>query len=102
MATDYQKAGETMLKDALNGLIEKAESGKTRDCKLCSVIASQDKETSQIIVKALQSNASTMSIVRAMNAEGILISREYVGERRRVCFRTPDSKCEHAISEGTK
>lgn len=85
-----------MLKDALTGLIEKAESGKTKECKLCGVISSQDAETSDIIIKALQSQASTMSIVRALNAEGINVSREYVGERRKVCFRNPDSKCQYS------
>ncbi len=82
-----------MLKDALSNLIEKAESGRPKECKICKIVNEQDSETAEIIIKTFQSDASTMSIVRALNSEGINLSREYLGEKRKVCFKDPNSYC---------
>jgi len=90
---DTSRQGNQMLKDALSNLIEKAESGRPKECKICKIVNEQDAETAELIVKTFQSNASTMSIVRALNSEGINLSREYLGEKRKVCFKDPNSNC---------
>lgn len=82
-----------MLKNALSELLEKVESGKSRDCKLCKLVSEQDPDTAEVIIKTLQSNAPTRSIARAFNAEGFAISREYLGEKRKTCFKNPNAKC---------
>jgi hypothetical protein len=83
-----------MLKDSLKQLI-KDPDGKSRDCKLGKIILSQDEETAEVMIEALLSNASTMGIVRALGAEGINLSREYLGEKRATCFKNPEAaeKC---------
>lgn len=83
-----------MLKDSLKQLIQNNQ-GRSRDCKLGKIIQSQDTETAEVIVEALISDASTMGIVRALNADGINLSREYLGEKRATCFKNPDmaEKC---------
>lgn len=83
-----------MLKDSLKQLIQNPDSS-SRECKLGRIIQSQDQETAEVIIEALASEASTMGIVRALNAEGISLSREYLGEKRKTCFKSPEaaSKC---------
>lgn len=81
-----------MLRDALRQLIEDP-SGKSKDCKLGKIIASQDKETIEIFLEALKSEASTMSLVRALKSEGISLSREYLGEKRSRCFKEGNPNC---------
>lgn len=79
-----------MLKDALQQLLKDPE-GKSRECKLGKIIASQDEETAVLLVEALAGEASTMGLVRTLGAEGINLSREYLGEKRATCFKNPES-----------
>lgn len=88
-----------MLKNVLSELLEKADSGTTKECKICRIVGSQDPDTAEIIIKTFQSNASTMSIVRALNSEGINLSREYLGEKRKVCFKNMDTSCSLFVSK---
>lgn len=83
-----------MLKDVLKQIVDNPE-GQSRDCKLGKIISSQDEETAELLIKALAGPASTMSLVRALSADGIKLSREYLGEKRSSCFKNPDSidKC---------
>ena len=76
-----------MLKDTLKELIEKP-SNTVDKCKLGSIISSQDSETQTVLLEALCGDISTMSLIRALNAEGIKLSREYLGEKRATCFKS--------------
>ncbi len=82
-----------MLKNTLSELLGKVESGEVKECKICRIVSEQDPETADLIVKTFQSDASTMSIIRALNTEGINLSREYLGEKRKVCFKDQNSAC---------
>ena len=84
--SDNSRQRETMLSDSLQKLM-KSPTGTGRDCKLGTIINSLDKETSEILIEALSSNASTMGLVRALKDEGIYLSREYLGEKRTQCFK---------------
>ncbi len=75
-----------MLKDTLNELIAKPDN-TFENCKLGSVINNQDKETQKVLVDALSGDISTMSLIRALKAEGIKLSREYLGAKRTSCFK---------------
>jgi hypothetical protein len=75
-----------MLKDTLKELIAKPDN-TFDNCKLGSIINSQDKETQKVLVDALSGDISTMSLIRALNAEGIKLSREYLGTKRAGCFK---------------
>ena len=90
-----------MLRDSLKQLIQDPE-GRSRECKLGKIIQSQDAETSEIMIEALLSNASTMGIVRALGAEGINLSREYLGEKRATCFKNPEAAEKCCLNNQTK
>jgi len=83
-----------MLKDVLKQIVEHPE-GQSRDCKLGRIISSQDQETAELLIQALAGPASTMSLVRALNEEGLKLSREYLGQKRSTCFKgtTSSEKC---------
>ena len=44
-----------------------------------------DDETKELLSSALKGSASTMAITRALNADGIDVRREHIGEKR-ACF----------------
>jgi hypothetical protein len=76
-----------MLRDALVNLMKNDSGGK---CKLGRLIADLDRETSDLLLKALKSDIGTSPICRTLNNEGIKISREYLGQQRRQCFVSPE------------
>jgi hypothetical protein len=99
--TIAEKGHDAMLKDSLKQLIQDPD-GKARECKLGKIIKSQDSETAEVIVEALLSSASTMGIVRALGAEGINLSREYLGEKRATCFKDPDAAAKCCLNKQDK
>jgi hypothetical protein len=90
-----------MLKDSLKQLIANPD-GNARECKLGRIIQSQDAETAEVMIEALASGASTMGLVRALSAEGINLSREYLGEKRATCFKNPDSAEKCCLNKAAK
>lgn len=78
-----------MLKD---NLLKIATEQSTKTCKLGNIYKSLDKETKNALVEALRSEATTMDICRALNADGIRIGREFLGSKR-VCFKTGAPTC---------
>ena len=90
-----------MLKDALQQLLKDPE-GKAKECKLGKIIASQDSDTAELLIEALAGEASTMGLVRTLGAEGINLSREYLGEKRATCFKNPESAKNCCLANRTK
>lgn len=86
------KPGGMVLRETLQQLLSDP-SGRLKQCKLGTIINSQDSETKAIFIEALKSDASTMSLVRALKEEGIFLSREYLGEKRSNCFRGDGASC---------
>lgn len=82
-----------MLKNTLSELLDKVQTGGGKECKICRIVSDQDPETRGLIIEAFQSGASTMSLVRALKSENINLSREYLAEKRKVCFKSPNSTC---------
>lgn len=79
-----------MLKDALSSLI--TNQSKQQQCKLGKLICSLDDEESELLIGALKSEVSTMSLIRTLKSEGINLSREYLGEKRNCFKNSEDSK----------
>ena len=88
-----------MLKDALSSLI--SNQSKQQQCKLGKILCSLDPEESQLLVDALKSNISTMSLIRTLKSEGINLSREYLGEKRN-CFKNNEESKTCCMKEGAQ
>lgn len=80
-----------MLKDILKQIGQQA-GDSNGICKVGRIYRNMDKETSEAFVGVMQGAASTMDITRALNAEGIKVRRELVGEKR-ACFRGDNQNC---------
>lgn len=76
------------LKDAFKELI----SPTSNRCKFGIIYEGFDDETKEAFNEVLLSSATTQDITRALNADGIKIRREFVGEKRS-CFTDPDKPC---------
>lgn len=85
------KPGDIVLRETLEQLL--SPKGKSKMCKLGTIITSQDSDTKTVFIEALKSNTSTIGLVRALKEEGIFISREYLGEKRMNCFRNDSPMC---------
>lgn len=79
-----------MLKDALRIAVEKSNAKKV--CKISEIMASLDEETKLSFVEAMASNAKTTDLTRALNANGIQIGREFLGQKRE-CFKDTSKDC---------
>ena len=88
-----------MLKDALNSL--KATQGKQQLCKLGKLVLDLEDEESRLLVDILRSDVSTMNLVRTLKSEGISLSREFLGEKRK-CFKDEDEARTCCIAERLK
>jgi hypothetical protein len=82
--------GSFMLKDALRVAIE--NSNKKKECKISEIMSSLDEETKLSFVEAMASNAKTTDITRALNANGIQVGREFLGQKRE-CFKEMSKDC---------
>jgi hypothetical protein len=78
------------LKDSLQDLITNTEYGK--HCKFGTIYLGMDEDTQQLLTAALKSSAKTMDITKALNADGIQVRREHVGEKR-ACFTENNENC---------
>jgi hypothetical protein len=77
------------LKDALqNAMLGKAN----KLCKIGSIIKSLDTETADALITAMASDATTVSISRALAAHGSSVGRDVVGAKRD-CFKNCLSQC---------
>lgn len=77
------------LRDAL---IQAAKGNTKKHCKIGSIIESLEKETSDALIVAMASDATTMSIARALASSNLSVGRDVVGAKRE-CFKNPDSAC---------
>ena len=78
------------LKDTLSALAAKPNG--LGYCKFGVIFINQDTDTQSAMTDVLRSGASTLDITRALNADGISIRREFIGEKRR-CFNDPSIIC---------
>jgi hypothetical protein len=77
------------LKDALFS----AMTGKENKlCKIGSIIKSLDSDTADALIAAMASDATTVSISRALAAHGSSVGRDVVGAKRD-CFKNCSSQC---------
>lgn len=78
------------LKESLRDLAKGTEYRKY--CKFGGIYMGLDSETQELLSSALKSSASTMAITRALNADGIDVRREHIGEKRS-CFTGENPNC---------
>lgn len=86
-----------MLKDALGKLMD--TQNFKQDCKLGRIINSLDTDTADTLIQALRSEVTTMSLIRALNSEGVPIGREFLAEKRNTCFKDQDAEKTCCISK---
>lgn len=78
------------LKETLRAIAVDVEYKKY--CKFGAIFMGLDEETQDLLAVACKGNASTLEITRALNADGIEVRREHVGEKRR-CFMETNPNC---------
>jgi hypothetical protein len=78
------------LKESLRDLARGTEYKKY--CKFGGIYMGLDDETKELLSSALKGSASTMAITRALNADGIDVRREHIGEKR-ACFTGENPNC---------
>jgi len=89
----YNTGGFLVETSALrDALLQAAKGNAKKHCKIGSIIKSLEKETSDALIVAMASDATTMSIARALAANNLPVGRDVVGTKRE-CFRNPDSPC---------
>lgn len=89
-----------MLKDSLQELLKNQSNGVTRDCKVGKIIRAQDQETQELLINTLCGDETpTTSIVRLLKAEGLPVSREFLGAKRTECFRSAETPKGCCIAE---
>jgi hypothetical protein len=91
-----KKVGTVVLKDELLNL---SKGQGRRLCKIGAIVESLDDETAEALTAAMTSNASTMSITKALAANGNSIGRDVLAVKRE-CFKSPNDQC--CISEKIK
>jgi len=77
-----------VLKDELLGL----SKGQKRLCKIGVIIESLDDETAEALAVVMTSDASTMSIAKALASNGKSIGRDVLAVKRE-CFKNPNEQC---------
>jgi len=88
-----------MLRDALQELLNNPDCRK--ECKVGRIISDLDDETAKILVSTLRSEVPTVALVKTLSAEGIKISREFLGSRRQ-CFKDASAAKGCCISQKIK
>jgi len=79
--------------DALRNALLQAISGNSKkNCKIGSIVKSLEKETSDALIIAMTSDATTMSIARALAASNLSVGRDVIGVKRE-CFKNPETSC---------
>jgi len=81
--------GGNVLRDILNNM---ANGVSQKFCKFGDIYMNLDKDTQEALSAAMQSEASTMSLCKALKDEGYPIGREHLGAKRE-CFKTRTDSC---------
>lgn len=78
------------LKDTLNLIASSSQRASL--CKFGKIYTGMDAETRDALRSALDSDATTMDICRALNDDGIKIRREFLADKRK-CFSSQSPSC---------